>query len=72
MADHICLRYSARINDLRNEGHIIVANRIKDGLWEYIYKGTSDEVALDNHLERVKKNPKLFEKGLMAKIKSWL
>ena len=48
IADHICLRYSARIAELRKEGHIIVAHHIKDGLFEYIYKGTiEDEFARD-------------------------
>jgi hypothetical protein len=39
----ICFRYGARILDLRNEGHIIVSNHIKDGLWEFIYKGHTDD-----------------------------
>ena len=40
----ICYRYSARIYDLRKEGHIIVPVHIKDGLWEFIYKGHKDDV----------------------------
>lgn len=37
--NRICYRYSARILELRNEGHLIVSNHIKDSLWEYVYKG---------------------------------
>lgn len=38
--NHIAFRYSARIAELRKEGHIIVTNRKgNDGLFEYIYKG---------------------------------
>lgn len=35
----ICFRYSARLMELRKEGHIIVSSHIKDGLWNYVYKG---------------------------------
>lgn len=64
--------YTRRISDLRDEGHIIVAQHIKDGLWEYIYKGLNDEALLDKHLKEVRKNPERFDKRLMSKIKSWL
>ena len=37
--NRICFRYSARIHDLRNEGHDILAVHIKGSLWEFIYKG---------------------------------
>jgi hypothetical protein len=39
----ICFRYSARIKELRDEGHLIVSSHIKDGLWEYSYKGERPE-----------------------------
>ncbi|NCU39125.1 hypothetical protein EOL96_08940 [Candidatus Saccharibacteria bacterium] len=45
IADHVCLRYSARIAELRAEGHIIVATRVKDGLFAYSYKGNKEENA---------------------------
>lgn len=35
----ICFRYGARIFELRREGHVIVTNRIKDGLFEFVYMG---------------------------------
>lgn len=41
--NNICFRYSARIHELRNEGHIIVIDRIKDGLFRYTYKGHVDD-----------------------------
>jgi hypothetical protein len=31
----ICFRYSARIHELRQAGHVIVSRRIGKGLWEY-------------------------------------
>ena len=36
----ICFRYGARIFELRKEGHIIVTNRVKEGLYEFSYQGT--------------------------------
>ncbi|WOI85956.1 helix-turn-helix domain-containing protein [Rhodococcus qingshengii] len=36
-------RYSARIADLRIEGHIIETQRVHDGLWEFIYHGHRDD-----------------------------
>lgn len=37
-------RWHARIDELRKDGYIIVANRLNnDGLWEYIYKGHKDD-----------------------------
>lgn len=65
-------RYSARIAELRAEGHIIIAERVKDGLWRYIYKGQSDELVLDKYLDKVNNNPKKHEKTLLDKIKQWL
>jgi hypothetical protein len=42
----ICFRYSARLKDLRNEGHHILSVREKNGLWRFVYKGhRDDEVA---------------------------
>lgn len=35
----ICFRYAARLHELRKEGHIIVSNHVKEGLWEFVYKG---------------------------------
>lgn len=37
--NRICYRYGARIFELRREGHDIVTNRIKGGLFEFVYKG---------------------------------
>lgn len=35
----IAYRYGARLHELRREGHIIVTNHIRDGLWQYHYLG---------------------------------
>lgn len=32
-------RYGARIFELRREGHLIVSSHVKDGLWQFTYKG---------------------------------
>lgn len=61
-------RYSARIADLRSEGHVIVCNRVKDGLFEYIYQGLNQEAQLEEDLSKLKKS----DKGLLGKIRSWL
>lgn len=37
--NRICFRYGARIHDLRREGHDIVTNRLKAGLYVFIYRG---------------------------------
>jgi hypothetical protein len=37
--NRICYRYSARIHDLRKEGHDIRSNRVRDDLWEFSYHG---------------------------------
>lgn len=37
------LRYSARIAELRAEGHIVECVRVKDGLFRYYYRGHRDE-----------------------------
>lgn len=38
----LCYRYGARIYELRKEGHLIISNHIKDGLWEFVYKGEKE------------------------------
>lgn len=40
--NRICFRYSARISDLRREGHIIVSNRVRQGVWEFTYRAERD------------------------------
>ena len=35
----IAFRYTARIDELRAEGHIIETHQIKKGLFEFIYRG---------------------------------
>jgi hypothetical protein len=40
----ICFRYGARIHELRNEGHIIVTNRLHDNLYEFVYQGYDDSL----------------------------
>lgn len=37
------LRYSARIAELRQEGHIVECVRVHDGLFRYYYRGHRDE-----------------------------
>lgn len=32
-------RYGARLHELRQEGHIIVTERVHEGLYRFIYKG---------------------------------
>lgn len=39
----ICFRYSARIHELRREGHIIVSTPLGFGLWSYHYMGERKE-----------------------------
>jgi len=39
----ICFRYSARLKDLRDEGHDILSIKEKDGLWRFVYKGQVDQ-----------------------------
>ncbi|RAN77984.1 hypothetical protein B5P43_18305 [Bacillus sp. SRB_336] len=39
----ICLRYSARIKDLRDEGHQIVSEHVKDNKWRFIYVSDPDD-----------------------------
>ena len=44
----ICFRFSARIMELRQEGHVIKSNHIGGSLWSYVYFGEAkeyDEVA---------------------------
>lgn len=35
--NRICFRYGARIWELRREGHTIVSNKVRGGLWEFTY-----------------------------------
>lgn len=39
----LAFRYSARIHELRREGHIIVSEHVGDGLWLYHYEGERDD-----------------------------
>ena len=39
----ISYRYSARIHELRNDGYIIVTNRINESLREFVFKGHRDD-----------------------------
>ena len=36
--NRIAFRYSARIHDLRKEGHTIVAEHVKESLWRFVLK----------------------------------
>ena len=36
-------RYGARLHDLRREGHELLAERIKEGLFRYTYKGHRED-----------------------------
>lgn len=38
-----CYRYGARLHDLRAEGHIILSEHIKGGLWRFVYIGHEDD-----------------------------
>lgn len=40
----ISLRYSARLGDLRNAGHKIVAEYVRPGVWRYTYYGYNPSV----------------------------
>ncbi|HEY5806157.1 MAG TPA: helix-turn-helix domain-containing protein [Candidatus Saccharimonadales bacterium] len=42
-------RYGARIKELRDDGYRIVSVHVKDGLWEFVYKGHEDDEP--NHKE---------------------
>lgn len=44
--NRIAFRYSARLADLRAEGHKIVSVREKDGLWRFVYQGHRDDEAV--------------------------
>jgi hypothetical protein len=35
----ICFRYSARLAELRAEGHDILTVQVQGGLFEYVYRG---------------------------------
>jgi hypothetical protein len=36
--DMVCYRFSARIHELRNEGHEIISTREKGGVWRFTLK----------------------------------
>lgn len=36
-------RYGARLHDIRSEGHDVLTERIKEGLFRYTYKGHRDD-----------------------------
>lgn len=38
-------RYSARVYNLRREGHIIKSIHEKGGLWRFVYEGEADTAA---------------------------
>lgn len=42
--NELAYRYSARIAELRTEGHQILTERVKDGLFTYTYLGHEDDV----------------------------
>jgi hypothetical protein len=60
----ICYRYSARLGELRKEGHQIRTTRVKQGLYEYqlITKAVSLVEKQEKRIEEEKKSelPKLF------------
>lgn len=64
-------RYSARIAELRSEGHVILCERVKQGLFRYTYMGLKEDVELQEKLDEVVNNPKKFD-NLKKAIKSWL
>ena len=33
--NRICFRYGARIYELRKDGHVIVTNRVREGVFEF-------------------------------------
>lgn len=41
--NQLCIRYVARIDELRRDGHIIVTNRVGDELYEFVYHGERRE-----------------------------
>lgn len=43
----ICYRYSARVHELRKEGHMISTLFLGDGLYSYTYKGIKREKEYD-------------------------
>ena len=45
--NRICFRYGARIYELRNEGHDIRTERVKDGLYEFVYFGHIEDKVLE-------------------------
>lgn len=39
----ICFRYGARLHELRQEGHLIATEQLKDGLFRFVYNGHTDD-----------------------------
>lgn len=39
----IALNYTMRVSDLRKDGHKILANYVRPGVFSYTYKGRSDD-----------------------------
>lgn len=39
----ISYRYSARIGQMRKDGHVIVASYERPGVWRYTYLGSKDD-----------------------------
>lgn len=44
-------RFGGRLFELRAEGHLITTNHVREGLFEYIYKGNRDEIMERNARE---------------------
>lgn len=42
--NRIAFDYTARVSELRKEGHVIVAEYVKPGLFRYHYKGQRQDV----------------------------
>lgn len=38
-----CQRFGARLHELRDEGHVIETQQLKNGLFIYIYRGHKDD-----------------------------
>lgn len=39
----ICINYRARISEMRKDGHIILAQRVSETVWRYIYMGQKED-----------------------------
>lgn len=63
--------HTARISDLRREGHVILAERVKEGLFRYTYLGLKEDVELQDGIDEIVNNPSKFD-NLKKAVKSWL